>query len=383
MLKPMGTVRAPMTVLTANADSLYQDLRLVPLLQRLINASCALTEAVGGSISVIDAGRDTYTKTAERGTPCRLGQSFPVHEGVTGRVMRARRPVVLSRYSDLSSGHLPDGHPAADGPVAAIPIWWLGNVVGVNVIFAGTARHFSNDEVDRLEALTQLAAPGFIAAAKKDLSSTYGSAGHMQSGARASGADVAPEVSMDGPSVADLAFDLLDVTERASLRTGSPSAALHVAVVPGRSGQRLLVQYEVEDEAQAPSSTVPPAPDPMRWQELVDQAHGGVAATAVPGTPVDVSARERTSAQPAAEDGTACPSPFSPREQQVAALLACGLGDRAIAHRLVISPKTVEKHVGSVLRKTGTTSRTAAVVRSLAGGWLDEDLLGQEDVAPD
>jgi hypothetical protein len=36
----------------------------------------------------------------------------------------------------------------------------------------------------------------------------------------------------------------------------------------------------------------------------------------------------------------------------------------------VISPKTVEKHVGALLRKTGTTSRTAAVMRALERGWL-------------
>jgi DNA-binding NarL/FixJ family response regulator len=54
-------------------------------------------------------------------------------------------------------------------------------------------------------------------------------------------------------------------------------------------------------------------------------------------------------------------------------LLADGLSDREVAVRLVISPKTVEKHVGAVLRKTGATSRTAAVVRALDRGWLVPD----------
>jgi DNA-binding NarL/FixJ family response regulator len=31
----------------------------------------------------------------------------------------------------------------------------------------------------------------------------------------------------------------------------------------------------------------------------------------------------------------------------------------------------VEKHVGAVLRKTGTSSRTAAVMNALERGWLD------------
>jgi DNA-binding NarL/FixJ family response regulator len=63
-------------------------------------------------------------------------------------------------------------------------------------------------------------------------------------------------------------------------------------------------------------------------------------------------------------------SPLSVRERQVLGLLARGLTDRQVAEELVISPKTVEKHVGAVLRKTGTTSRTAAVVRALEDGWL-------------
>jgi DNA-binding NarL/FixJ family response regulator len=44
-----------------------------------------------------------------------------------------------------------------------------------------------------------------------------------------------------------------------------------------------------------------------------------------------------------------------------------------VAKALAISPKTVEKHVGALLRKTGTTSRTAAVVRALGRGWLAPD----------
>ncbi len=68
-------------------------------------------------------------------------------------------------------------------------------------------------------------------------------------------------------------------------------------------------------------------------------------------------------------------SPLSPREKQVLDLVARGLSDRAIAEELVISSKTVEKHVGAVLRKTGTTSRTAAVMCALAAGWLNEQLL--------
>ena len=46
------------------------------------------------------------------------------------------------------------------------------------------------------------------------------------------------------------------------------------------------------------------------------------------------------------------------RERQVRILMEQGLPDKAIAERLVLSVKTVEKHAGAVLRKTGTRNRT-------------------------
>ncbi|MGW9404810.1 hybrid sensor histidine kinase/response regulator transcription factor [Arthrobacter sp. NPDC055585] len=49
------------------------------------------------------------------------------------------------------------------------------------------------------------------------------------------------------------------------------------------------------------------------------------------------------------------------RELQVRTLLAEGLADKQIATRLGISVKTVEKHVGAMLRKTGARNRTMLV----------------------
>ncbi|HSZ41515.1 MAG TPA: GAF domain-containing protein [Trebonia sp.] len=46
------------------------------------------------------------------------------------------------------------------------------------------------------------------------------------------------------------------------------------------------------------------------------------------------------------------------REQQVRSLMEQGLPDKLIAERLVLSIKTVEKHAGAVLRKTGARNRT-------------------------
>ena len=53
------------------------------------------------------------------------------------------------------------------------------------------------------------------------------------------------------------------------------------------------------------------------------------------------------------------------REREVRELMELGLPDRVIAQRLVLSVKTVEKHAGAVLRKTGARNRTE--LAALAG----------------
>ncbi len=53
------------------------------------------------------------------------------------------------------------------------------------------------------------------------------------------------------------------------------------------------------------------------------------------------------------------------RERQVRSLMEQGLPDKLIAEQLVLSIKTVEKHAGAVLRKTGARNRTE--LAALAG----------------
>jgi LuxR family maltose regulon positive regulatory protein len=55
--------------------------------------------------------------------------------------------------------------------------------------------------------------------------------------------------------------------------------------------------------------------------------------------------------------------PLSERELEVLHLVAAGLSNREIADRLVVSVRTVKKHVQNILGKLGVTNRTAAVAR--------------------
>ncbi len=58
---------------------------------------------------------------------------------------------------------------------------------------------------------------------------------------------------------------------------------------------------------------------------------------------------------------------LSLREQEVLRLLAEGMTDREIATGLAISPRTVESHVSSVLRKLGVRNRAEAAQRYRSG----------------
>jgi DNA-binding NarL/FixJ family response regulator len=55
------------------------------------------------------------------------------------------------------------------------------------------------------------------------------------------------------------------------------------------------------------------------------------------------------------------PVALTNREREVRALIDTGLPDKLIAAELMISVKTVEKHVSSLLRKSGVHNRTELV----------------------
>jgi DNA-binding NarL/FixJ family response regulator len=61
-------------------------------------------------------------------------------------------------------------------------------------------------------------------------------------------------------------------------------------------------------------------------------------------------------------------SGFSGREERVLLLMADGLTDKEIAFRLGVSRFTINKHVGTIMAKLDSRSRTEAVVRALKAG---------------
>jgi DNA-binding CsgD family transcriptional regulator len=62
------------------------------------------------------------------------------------------------------------------------------------------------------------------------------------------------------------------------------------------------------------------------------------------------------------------PTPLTPREREVAALLAEGLSNGEIARRLYISTKTASVHVSNILAKLDMTSRTEVATWAVRSG---------------
>ena len=59
---------------------------------------------------------------------------------------------------------------------------------------------------------------------------------------------------------------------------------------------------------------------------------------------------------------------LSPREKECLTWLATGLAPKQISHRLAISDRTLEKHIGSAKKKLRANTRDHAVARALMLG---------------
>jgi DNA-binding NarL/FixJ family response regulator len=57
---------------------------------------------------------------------------------------------------------------------------------------------------------------------------------------------------------------------------------------------------------------------------------------------------------------------ITPAERRVLEVLLSGGSNRRIAAQLVLSPRTVESHISSLLAKTGTTNRTQLLLWALS-----------------
>ncbi|HEX2176250.1 MAG TPA: alpha/beta fold hydrolase [Nocardioidaceae bacterium] len=142
----------------------------------------------------------------------------------------------------------------------------------------------------------------------------------------------------------------IDVTDDAHA-LNTPTLVMHArgdAFVPFEAGCEL--------SAAIPGATFVPLEtnnhlflaDEPAWRTFLDELHGILSVDAGP---------------------VARPFPqLTPREQELVELVAAGLGNAAIADRLVISPKTVRNHITHVFDKLGVGTRAEAIVTARDAG---------------
>jgi len=81
----------------------------------------------------------------------------------------------------------------------------------------------------------------------------------------------------------------------------------------------------------------------------------------------DADDLSRTAAERAAASAQAAHGPLTGREHEIALLVAAGLSNREVAHRLVISKRTVDAHIEHIFTKLGVSSRVQLAT------WLTSD----------
>ena len=140
-------------------EDLGAELSLGPLLERILARSIDLLGGDAGSICLVDEARGKYRKEADIGVACQSGQEFPLSEGVTGAIVRARGSVVFADYADVPGGHVPPAERAALRGVIGVPIWWRTDITGSLVVFSrDPARAFGPEDADLLELFAKHAA---------------------------------------------------------------------------------------------------------------------------------------------------------------------------------------------------------------------------------
>lgn len=102
------------------------------------------------------------------------------------------------------------------------------------------------------------------------------------------------------------------------------------------------------------------------------ERHAAAGAFRDLGAAVDLARLDQIETK-AADDQS---GPLSVRERQVLALVATGMTNRAVATELVISEKTVARHVANIFTKLGVSSRSAATAYAYEHGLVRQPYTG-------
>ncbi len=125
------------------------------LLTSIVREACELLGADDGSIGIYDEQRGVLRVEAAHHMPeGEVGTEARPGEGLAGRVLAERRPIVLERYGDL-------GQPRpelAENAVLGLPLFWRDRLVGFFGIGARPPRRFDGGDVESLSLFGRPAA---------------------------------------------------------------------------------------------------------------------------------------------------------------------------------------------------------------------------------
>jgi signal transduction histidine kinase/DNA-binding NarL/FixJ family response regulator len=157
--RPVAARDGRFDALAAMATDLAGQFALAPLLERILRHTMELLGCESGSICTVDEVAGTYRKEVDLGVGCLSGQTFPLDEGVTGEVVRARRSVIFDEYADVRGGHITTEDRASLHGVIGVPIRWDGSIIGTCVVFSrDPLRRFTDDDATLVELFATHAA---------------------------------------------------------------------------------------------------------------------------------------------------------------------------------------------------------------------------------
>jgi DNA-binding NarL/FixJ family response regulator len=175
--------------------------------------------------------------------------------------------------------------------------------------------------------------------------------------ARASG--LADLVSASAAEVVILAADVEDEWFQELLHGGPGASVAVVLLTEDPGGQHAVDALRAGARAVLPADAAP--------AEIVAAVEAAASGLVVLHPDVLESIAQAVAAPAAA----ASPGQsLTPREAEVLAMLAEGLGNKEIAWRLKISEHTVKFHVSSIFAKLGASSRTEAVTLGVRRGLI-------------
>ena len=115
-------------ILRQGTEAVFEETDLPRLLRKVVERACVLLGADHGAVGLLEDDPACIRITSVYNLPASdIGSVWSAGEGLAGRVLEARAPVVAERYVDIAADCLPE---LREHSVVGLPILRRRNVVG-------------------------------------------------------------------------------------------------------------------------------------------------------------------------------------------------------------------------------------------------------------